>query len=92
MRECKRCGAYLYSETRPCRCREFLIIDEEGEEHKAFSVNAVGAALDYAQKSNENGDYYLMNETVVIEVDGSKFKIGAEPDIHYTATEEQKGA
>ena len=68
-----------------CRCREMVIADEEGEESSLFAKDEESAALKYAQKSNESGDYYLMNETVEITVNGKPFCIGAEPDVHYSA-------
>ena len=82
---CKRCGEYqIYAD---CGCSEFSLITEEGEECTIFAIDEQAAALKYAQRSNENGDYYLMNDSVEIYVSGKKFMIGAEPDIHYSARE-----
>lgn len=86
---CKKCGELLFwkhgSNTSECNCQPFSIIDEDGEEHKIYARDDENAAMKYAEKSNENGDYYLMNTTVEIEVNGRRFRIGAERDVHYSA-------
>lgn len=41
--------------------------------------------LKYAEESKNNGDYYLMNKTVEITVNGKPFPVSAEPDVHYSA-------
>ena len=87
MWQCRKCKEYRYAEVKECHCKEFTVIDEDGEEHDVRAMDKEGAALKYAEESNVEGDYYLMNETVVIEVDGTKFCIGAEPDVHYSVNE-----
>lgn len=85
---CKKCGELLFwqhgENTGECNCQPFTIIDEDGEEHVVNARDAEDAALAYAEKSNVNGDYYLMNTAVDITVNGKRFRIGAEPDIHYS--------
>ena len=88
---CEKCGDYLLrlnlgsEERRECPCKEFKIIDEDGEEHSIHAKNTEDAALNYAEKSNSECDYYLMNESVEITVNDERFKISAEPDVHYSA-------
>ena len=85
---CNKCNKYIVSKDMECRCKSFEIIDENGEEHNPiYAMTAEHAALKYAEKANVDGDYYLMNETVTIEVDGKKFNISAEPNVHYSASE-----
>jgi len=81
---CKRCGNFSFEQD--CKCKEFAIIDEDGEEHSIWSLgDGESAALAYAEKSNTDGDYYLINNEVIISVDGVNYLIGAEPDIMYSA-------
>ena len=65
--------------------------DHLGDDFKLIRAgNAEDAALAYAAHYNTSSDYCLMNETMEIFVEENgeqiKFIIGAEPDIHYTAT------
>ena len=87
MWKCEKCKEYHFSPVKECRCKSFTVIDEDGEEHEVQAMDEEDAALKFAEESNVKGDYYLMNETVEITVDGRKFCIGAEPDIHYSASE-----
>ena len=84
---CKKCNDYKLDNVVECHCQPFTVIDDEGEEHEVFSFSEWSAALKYAEKSNENGDYYLMDNGVDITVNGKAYHISAEPDIHYSATE-----
>ena len=86
MNRCDKCGEYNFMK-RPCQCEKFNVIDEDGEEHQVYAATEYFAALKYAEDSNCNGDYYLMNESVEITVNSTKFRISAEPDIHYSADE-----
>jgi DNA-directed RNA polymerase subunit M/transcription elongation factor TFIIS len=85
---CEKCGELLFwrhgANTGECNCQPFTVVDEDGEEHKVNARSSEDAALKYAEKSNENGDYYLMDNTVEITVNGELFRIGAEMDIHYS--------
>lgn len=85
MKKCNKCGQYYFGETHGCK--KFKIIDEDGEIHEQYGFNERDAALKYAEKSNEKCDYYLMNDSVEINVNGKVFIISAEPDIHYSASE-----
>lgn len=89
MKWCNKCGEAMFTilggEIEKCKCSEFYIIDEDGEEHSLYARDEDAAALKYAEESNTNGDYYLMNETVQITVNGKPFSISAEPDVHYSA-------
>ena len=84
---CKNCGDYRFDSVKKCHCKEFTVIDEDGEEHLVWGMTDEGAALKYAETSNVDGDYYLMNESAEVSVNGKSFKIGAEPDVHYWVKE-----
>ena len=86
---CKKCGDYRFDTVGKCHCKEFTVIDEDGEEYSVYGMTDEGAALKYAEESNVDGDYYLMNESVEVSVNGKVFNIGAEPDIHYWAREKE---
>lgn len=87
MWECDKCGEYRFGTATSCNCKLFIVLDENEEEHEIRAMDEEGAALKYAEESNVEGDYYLMNETVEITVNGKRFCIGAEPDVHYSARE-----
>ena len=91
MQKCKKCGEYTYVKFgdlyAECQCEPFIIINEDGDEYEIFSTSDHEAALKYAEKSNTENDYYLMNESIEIEVNGKKFNISAEPDVYYSASE-----
>ena len=87
MWKCKKCGNYRFNSAEICRCKEFKVIDEDGEDHAIHAMGEEDAALRYAEESNVNNDYYLMNESVVVQVGDTKFRISAEPDVHYSADE-----
>ncbi len=82
---CNKCDNIIWHDK--CDCYAHIIIDEEGEEHEIYAKSGYFAALAYAEKSNTNGDYYLMDNSVEITVNGKKYKISAEPDVHYSADE-----
>jgi hypothetical protein len=88
METCTKCGELKFlmfgGISAECHCKEFTIIDEDGEDHKIIANDEHDAARKFAEKSNTNGDYYLMDSTAKITVNGKEFIIGAEPDIHYT--------
>jgi hypothetical protein len=86
MWKCKKCGEYRQLSIGECNCREFKIIDENGDEHdEIYAADEREAALKYAEKANIDGDYYLMDDHVEIEIGGKKFNIGAQPHVHYWA-------
>ena len=82
---CEKCKEYRSVRVTTCHCKAFCIIDEDGEEYELQAMDEQGAALKYAEESNCQNDYYLMNESVEITVNGKEFAISAEPDIHYSA-------
>lgn len=82
--KCDKCNDYGWKQ--PCMCKPFDVIDEDGEEYTVYSLGEEDAALKFAKSSNEEGDYYLMNESVEITVNGSEYSISAEPDVHYSAS------
>jgi len=85
MWRCDKCAGFRLDTVKTCNCKEFNIIDEDGEEHSAYGMDEEDAALNYAESSNCSNDYYLMNETVRITVNGKEYDISAEPDVHYSA-------
>lgn len=92
MEQCSRCKEFMFRPfdgTPVCGCKEFKVIDENGEDFEVWSIDARSAALKFAEKSNVEGDFYLMNESVDIEVNGELFSISAEPDVYYSASPKQ---
>lgn len=90
MNKCKLCGDYSFDDE--CHCSRYLVIDSDGEEYDIYSSSPEGAAIKFAEKTNTEDDYYLMNSTEIITVDGEEFTIGAEPDVYYFAKQvETKG-
>jgi recombinational DNA repair protein RecR len=86
MKKCNRCGNYKHSEGE-CHCELHKVEDEDGDMHEVYAVSEWQAALDYAEESNTSGDYYLMDDSVEIKVNGKPYRISAEPDVHYSADE-----
>jgi len=84
----EKCGEWMINSPNKCRCKEFIIIDSEGEEVPMRAYDEEGAALKYAEEYNQDeGD--LMGEEIDIMVKTENevitFTIGAEPDVHYYA-------
>lgn len=91
MTKCEKCGDYdMGLSYFKHHCELFNVINEDGEEYEIYSNDEEGAALKYAEESNVEGDYYLMNDSVEITVDGSKYEISAEPDVHYSANKKSR--
>ena len=86
---CPRCNDLVYG-TRQCQCEPFEIIDQDGDEHTVYAFDEWNAALAWAKDSNEGNDYYLMEQSVDITVNGTVFCVSAEPDIHYSANKKEK--
>lgn len=89
-RECK--DHILFSKnddeaTAMCSCEIYTVVDEEGDTYQVRAKSLQEAALKFAEKSNQDCDYYLMDNSVEILVDGTRFCISAEPDVYYSATE-----
>ncbi len=83
--KCQRCNDYSFNHLN-CKCKPFDIIDEDGEEHEpVYALDEQDAAVKFAEMANIEGEYYLMNDTVEITVNGSVYRIGAEPDVNYSA-------
>ena len=72
---CKKCGEYRFNDTNVCNCQEFVVIDVDDEKHKLHAVSEEDAATKYAKKYNENGDYLLMVENIVVRVNGKIFRL-----------------
>ncbi len=85
---CPKCNEWIYFYPKnKCKCKPFTVINEDGDAYAVQAADEEAAALAYAERSNEENDYYLMNESVVITINGKQFKISAEPDVHYSARE-----
>ena len=85
MKLCDKCKDYTFADT--CGCEPYTVIDEDGDDHEVYAIGEHSAALKYAEDSNTSGDYYLMDETIRITVNGTAYNISAEPDVHYSANE-----
>ena len=89
MNKCSKCNEWRHDtfmgEPVVCQCKEFTVIDQDGDEYAVQAMNENGAALKFAEESNVEGDYYPMNESVQITVNGKGFSISAEPDVYYSA-------
>ncbi len=87
MWQCDKCNEYRFNDSKICHCKEFNVIDLDGDNFKIRAMYDQDAALKFAQESNENNEYYLMDSNVEIKVNGKSFSISAEPDVHYSASE-----
>jgi len=85
MWKCKKCNEYRFNDTQVCSCKEFSIIDHEGDDFKIQAINEEDAAVKFAKQSNENNDYYLINSEAEIKVNEQEFLISAQPDVYYSA-------
>jgi hypothetical protein len=70
-----------------CTSKKFTVIDEDENLHSVYAYSEKDAALKYAQDSNCERDYYLLEDSIEITVNDIKFKISAEEDIHYYVDE-----
>ena len=84
MARCEKCKEYSWS-GKPCNCKPFQVIDEDGEEYEIYANHEEAAALEFARQYNEDGEYLLMNEEMEITVNKNKYIVSAEPDIHYSS-------
>ncbi len=85
---CEKCKEYVFEGMGckvNCTCKDFIIIDEDGGEHTVRAKTEYSAAIQYAKDANTGGDYYLMDDSVEITVNGTKYSIGAEQSIEYSA-------
>jgi len=87
---CPKCNDYRYDGQTVCNCKEFKIIDEDGEEYTQYGYDEHLAAVAFAEWYNINMDYALMDAFVDITVNGIPFTINAEPDVRYSAIEKPK--
>ena len=95
MSEFKKCDKCKEWHSTEFGCRpEYLVYFEEymGDEPKIIRAsNHEDAALGFAQYYNTKNDYCLMNKTISVKVEKDGvvkfFKVGAEPDVHYSSSE-----
>ena len=84
MERCEKCGDLLFSWEKHS-CEEYTIIDEDGEAGKVYGTNEEDAVERYAKALNEDyGDYCLMSNCMIVTVDGTRYRIGAEASIDYS--------
>lgn len=93
-KECKTCGAYGFRMENHTCDPIYLVYhpDYMGDDPKEIRASThEDAALLYAQDYNTRNDYCLMNESISVKVekDGKIefWRVGAEPDVHYTSQE-----
>ena len=87
---CDHCHKHIVIPARECKScysKAFRIEDWDGDNHVIYALDAEEAALSYAKRINEEGDYNLLDNTEEIKVNGKFYRISAEPDIYYTAEE-----
>jgi len=84
---CPKCNKYKFSTVKQCACKPFTVINEDGDEYEVYAMDKEDAALKYAEKSNEENEYYLLESSVIVTIDGDQFEISAEPSINYSANE-----
>ena len=84
---CEKCGTHYLDSATKCNCKKFCIVTEDGEQTIVFADDKESAALNYAEKSNNENDQYLIDSQEDILVNGNAFRIGAEADISYLADE-----
>lgn len=86
---CKECGDFDWLSKHKCHPIFYLTHEYWGERKEIHAQDFYDAAMRFAKKYNENGDYALMDSTekVVISdgVTEKTFIVSAEPDIHYSA-------
>jgi hypothetical protein len=104
--KCETCGERIYDwEWREHKCKPLyeVIVEEDGVEgdgawdedyiHEMRGIHHEDAAENYAREYNEDGDYSLMNECVVVrvrlkgELEDKRIVISAEPDVYYSSQE-----
>ena len=87
MEKCNRCKEFYLSplDAESCRCKKFTIVNEDDDDYEVWANDEWLAALKYAETSNEENEYYLMDESVDISVNGKAYRVSAEPDVHYSA-------
>jgi len=90
MDRCDRCDEFIFPSFKEvagveCSCIEFLIVDDDGEEHEIFANHADDAAIKFATDYNENCGYLLIGNEMKITVDGVPYVISAEADVCYSA-------
>jgi len=88
---CERCHRFNFL-GRGCNCQRFTVVFHACD-RDIWAIDEECAALEFARIYNEDsGEYSLMNKEIEVEViaasgDSKKFRVGAEPDIYYSADE-----
>lgn len=91
---CKNCKTtyYFREQSKGCNCKKFTVVDAEGEEHIYYADFEREVAFKYAEKTNVDHDYWLMNQETDITVINEQghvysFTVGAEPNVHYSCSD-----
>lgn len=82
---CEKCKKHKF--VSRCGCVGFSVVNEDGDEYEIYACSPQEAAENYAKQSNEENDYYLMESSVVVEVNGIQYEISAEASVNYFAAE-----
>lgn len=90
-KKCSVCNEYHWTNGE-CKPLFYFKHEDWGDDFQEIRASDFeDAAMAFAIKYNEDGDYALMDDsTDVVISDGNVekvFKVSAEPDIHYTVTE-----
>lgn len=80
---CDRCKEWRFDSFDKCHCKEFNIVDDQGDLYTVWATGRYEAALAFAEESNETGDYHLLDYPATITVDGCAYQIRAEQSIDY---------
>lgn len=89
---CNECSKYHWNNEK-CYPKYKVFYEEYmGDEPILVAAcNHEDAALKFAEDYNTSNDYCLMNDNIEIKVEFENvikyFKIGAEPDVHYSSEE-----
>ena len=93
MSRCPKCNEFLFGRGKDMHnCHPFTVVSEYGGTETYWASSAEDAAEKWAVDYNEGGDYALMNNALIIEVDGGEYRVAAEPEIHYSVTRVSRAA
>ena len=92
MEQCEKCKDYWFPSIEKHYCEEFTVTNcEDGDVSTLYAKSEEDAVERYGRDYNEYGDYELMNESILLEVNGTKYRVSAEASIEYTVMEEEYG-
>jgi len=89
VKKCDKCGDYIFDFEKH-HCEPFTIINcEDGDESVVYGKYEEDAIERYAREYNEQGDYCLMGSSILLKVNDTKYRVGAESSVEYHVNEEQ---